>query len=55
MQVSRMIPFIWIRLVVLIFFTIFVAWKSMWLITAIAVGLIAWTAFQLYYIYSRSS
>lgn len=39
MLAQRMLPFIWLRLVVLIGFTIFVATKSMWLITLIAVAL----------------
>ena len=50
---NRMLPFIWIRLVVLIGFTIFVAVKSMWVVTIIAVALIGWTIFQLVYEYKH--
>lgn len=55
MLAQRMLPFIWLRLVVLIGFTIFVATKSMWLITLIAVALTGWTIFQLAYTYRNSS
>ncbi|WP_276849795.1 hypothetical protein [Corynebacterium pyruviciproducens] len=53
MLMNRMLPFIWIRLVVLIGFTIFVAVKSMWVVTSIAVALIGWTIFQLVYAYKH--
>lgn len=55
MLAQRMLPFIWLRLVVLIGFTIFVATKSMWLVTLIAVALTGWTIFQLAYTYRNSS
>lgn len=36
MVAARMIPMIWLRLVVLIAFGIFVATQGMWMITAVA-------------------
>ncbi|QQU87403.1 hypothetical protein I6I68_06910 [Corynebacterium glucuronolyticum] len=55
MLAERMLPFIWLRLVVLIGFTIFVAVKSMWVVTLIAVALTVWTVFQLAYTYRNLS
>lgn len=45
---ERMIPFLWLRLVVIIAFTGFVAYQELWLITAIGAFLSALTAFQIY-------
>lgn len=36
MVAARMIPMIWLRLVVLVAFGIFVAYQGMWFITAVA-------------------
>lgn len=46
-MMSRLVPFLWLRLVVLIGFCVFVASKDMWLITGIAVLLTLFTGMQL--------
>lgn len=48
MLAERMIPFLWLRLVVVIAFTIFVAYQQLWLIAAIGAFLSALTAFQIF-------
>jgi|GEM_PF-503501 hypothetical protein len=45
---ERMIPFLWLRLVAVIAFTIFVAYQQLWLIAAIGAFLSALTAFQIF-------
>ena len=46
---ERMLPMMWLRFVVIVLFGIFVAWKQMWLLLIIAIALLAWTAFQIFY------
>lgn len=45
---ERMIPFLWLRLVVVVAFTGFVAYQQLWLMAAIGAFLSALTAFQIY-------
>ncbi|MHA2788954.1 hypothetical protein ACXZ66_07400 [Corynebacterium sp. S7] len=52
---QKMIPAIWVRLIVVILFTIFVAWQGMWLIAAIGVFLAVLSAYQLYKAYQESN
>lgn len=47
MPSRHIIPALWFRLVVLIGFTVFVGFQSMWLVVAAAVALIALTVWQL--------
>ena len=46
------LPMLWLRLVVVIGFTIFVAIQQMWLITTIGVVLMLLTGYQIYRAYS---
>ena len=48
MLTERMIPFLWLRLVVVVGFTLFVAWQQLWLIAVIGVLLSALTGYQIY-------
>ena len=48
MLTERMIPFLWLRLVVVVGFTLFVAWQQLWLIAIIGVLLSALTGYQIY-------
>ena len=48
MLTERMIPFLWLRLVVVVGFTLFVAWQQLWLIAVIGVLLFALTGYQIY-------
>ncbi|WP_080794969.1 hypothetical protein [Corynebacterium pacaense] len=43
----RMIPALWLRLVVLIGFIAFMAWERLWILVVIGVILLALTAWQL--------
>ncbi|GAA1473923.1 hypothetical protein P4N68_00130 [Corynebacterium felinum] len=45
---QRMLPFLWLRLIVVIGFTAFVAYQGMWLIALIGLGLTALTGYQIY-------
>lgn len=47
MNTRQIIPFMWLRLVVVIGFTIFVAVQHMWVIVAISVLLVLLTVWQL--------
>lgn len=47
MVAARMIPMIWLRLIVLIAFGIFVATEGMWFITAVAAVLALLSLWQL--------
>lgn len=47
MLASRMIPMLWVRLVILIGFMVFVAFNSSWIFVAIAGVLVVITGFQL--------
>ena len=47
MIASRLIPMLWLRLIVIIAFTIFVAIQGLWLIAAIACALFGLTCWQL--------
>lgn len=51
---DRMLPFLWIRLVVVIGFSIFVAAQQLWLVTAIGVVLAGLTGFQIYNVYRHN-
>ncbi|RNE49134.1 hypothetical protein [Corynebacterium alimapuense] len=51
MLATRMIPAMWLRLVVLIGFGTYVLIEQMWVIGAIAVGLLLLTIWQLRYAY----
>lgn len=48
MMASRMIPALWFRLIVLIGFTGFVLWESMWIFVLIGLLLIAVSGWQLW-------
>ncbi len=47
MMAARMIPALWFRLVILIGFTLFMVWESMWILSLIGLGLLALTGWQL--------
>ena len=51
MNSRQIIPFMWLRLVVVIGFTIFVAVQQMWVIVAISVPLALLTIWQLWSAY----
>ena len=51
MNTRQMIPFMWLRLVVVIGFTIFVAVQQMWVIVAISFLLALLTIWQLWSAY----
>lgn len=47
MLASRMIPMIWLRLIVLLGFAVFVAYQGMWIVALIALALVAVSGWQL--------
>lgn len=47
MAANRMIPMIWIRLVILLGFAVFTGYQGMWWIAAIALGLAVLSGWQL--------
>lgn len=51
MMASRMIPALWFRFIVLIGFTGFVLWESMWIFVLIGLLLIAVSGWQLWTAY----
>lgn len=55
MFARKMIPAIWLRLIVVILFSIFVAWQGMWLIAAIGALLILLSAYQLVMAYREAA
>ncbi|AKE41190.1 hypothetical membrane protein [Corynebacterium kutscheri] len=50
---QRFIPFIWLRLIVIILFGIFLISEKMWLVAVIAAGLALLSAYQLYLAYQN--
>lgn len=53
MTPARMIPMIWLRLIVILAFGIFVAWQGHWLVGIIAGVLVLVSAWQLWYAYRQ--
>ncbi|WP_018295485.1 hypothetical protein [Corynebacterium lubricantis] len=51
---QKMIPAIWLRLIVVILFTIFVAWQGMWFIAVVGALLALMSAYQLIMAYRES-
>ncbi len=50
---ERMLPFLWLRLVIVMAFTIFVAFQDLWLIVGIGAFLSALTGYQIYSVYQN--
>lgn len=50
---ARMIPLLWLRLVVLLAFIVFMAWESLWILVIVGIFLIALTGWQLYAAYRQ--
>lgn len=53
MTPSRIIPLIWLRLIVMLVFGAFVAWQGYWLVGILAGVLVLASAGQLWYAYRQ--
>ncbi|AJK68843.1 membrane protein [Corynebacterium marinum] len=53
MTPARMIPMIWLRLIVILGFGIFVAWQGHWFVGVIAGVMVLASAGQLWYAYRQ--
>ncbi|QGU04577.1 DUF2919 family protein [Corynebacterium comes] len=53
MTPSRMIPMIWLRLIVILAFGVFVAWQGHWIVGIIAGILVLVSVWQLWYAYRQ--